>query len=211
MNPNLDLAEPSAVNHGQESMNATVEGDRKPWRPSTEFSDVFYKSLQFGRVRGVVTLFSGNHDSSEAPFLALTQELIQRDILVAVTGRLAEDFEAAGLLGEDAFDYAGEGLAEICDYIEIMPVIALEGTEHDADSAELFTLLSGQSSKELKGLPFVGMATAIDGVLPGAYDRVFTMASDVQQTTDSLDDYIHEKRLALGWSDRYHCSMETYS
>ncbi len=79
-----------------------------------------------GRIRGVAGVVGCNnvrtpHDSAH---LAMIKELIKNDVLVLTTGCAAMACGKAGLLTpEAAREYAGAGLAEVCETVGIPPVL----------------------------------------------------------------------------------------
>lgn len=81
-----------------------------------------------GRIRGVAGVVGCNnprvpHDSVH---VELVKELIKNDVLVLQTGCAAMATAKAGLMvPEAAAEFAGEGLAEVCETVGIPPVIHL--------------------------------------------------------------------------------------
>lgn len=79
-----------------------------------------------GRIRGVAGVVGCNnvrtvHDSAH---LAMIKELLKNDVLVLTTGCAAMACGKAGLLTpEAARQYAGAGLAEVCETVGIPPVL----------------------------------------------------------------------------------------
>ena len=79
-----------------------------------------------GRIRGVAGVVGCNnvrtvHDSAH---IAMIKELIRNDVLVLTTGCAAMACGKAGLLTpEAAREYAGSGLAEVCEAVGIPPVL----------------------------------------------------------------------------------------
>ncbi|WP_309400056.1 hypothetical protein [Cerasicoccus maritimus] len=223
MNEELELAELTTADASPRQCRVCqqeIQFDAACWQACREYSAVFFKSLQFGRVRGIVTLAACQESdpAQTAALVEMTQELLKRDILVAVSGCTAEAFDAIGMMGEGAFDYAGEGLAEVCDFIGITPVIRMGGSVDHADVMEFYYLLAKHVGASLKDLPLAALATnavqennALLNQLQGIYGSVARLSGDAMASADRLDELVHEKRLSLGWSDRYHCSMETYS
>ncbi|MBI4186965.1 MAG: anaerobic carbon-monoxide dehydrogenase catalytic subunit [Chloroflexi bacterium] len=79
-----------------------------------------------GRIRGVAAVVGCNnprvtHDSGN---LAMVKELIKNDVLVLQTGCMAMASAKAGLmLPEAAVQFAGDGLASVCEAVGIPPVL----------------------------------------------------------------------------------------
>ncbi|MEW5933143.1 MAG: anaerobic carbon-monoxide dehydrogenase catalytic subunit [Bacillota bacterium] len=79
-----------------------------------------------GRIRGVAGVVGCNNPRVEhdAVHVAMVKELIKNDVLVLQTGCSAIACAKAGLLTpEAASQYAGGGLAEVCETVGIPPVI----------------------------------------------------------------------------------------
>jgi hypothetical protein len=176
--------------------------------------DVLLKALEFGRFRGVVSLYVGTPTvTTEEAIVDLVRILIERDILIVAYGPALQSLQEAGVLGDAAFEYSSEGLAELCDHVEISPVSALTGWDVQSSPEKFFDLIAARSSVSREQLPFIAITMSEDAteLMQERYSTVFQMKATADLAADQLDDYIHQKRLSLDWSDRYHCSIETYS
>ncbi|MDH5695465.1 MAG: anaerobic carbon-monoxide dehydrogenase catalytic subunit [Dehalococcoidia bacterium] len=79
-----------------------------------------------GRIRGVAGVVGCNNPrvTHDAMHLAMIKELIKNDVLVIQTGCSAMAAAKAGLMvPEAAAEYAGEGLASVCEAVGIPPVL----------------------------------------------------------------------------------------
>jgi anaerobic carbon-monoxide dehydrogenase catalytic subunit len=79
-----------------------------------------------GRIRGVAGVVGCNNVRTphDAAHLAMIRELIKNDVVVLTTGCAAMACGKAGLLTpEAAKEYAGSGLAEVCETVGIPPVL----------------------------------------------------------------------------------------
>lgn len=79
-----------------------------------------------GRIRGVAAVVGCNNPRTphDAGNLIMVKELIKHDVLVLQTGCMAMASGKAGLLvPEAAKEYAGEGLASVCEAVGIPPVL----------------------------------------------------------------------------------------
>jgi carbon-monoxide dehydrogenase catalytic subunit len=95
-----------------------------------------------GRIRGVASVFGCNHPRTvhDSTPLNLIKELIKNDVLVFTTGCAAMACGKAGLLiPEAAAEFAGGGLAEVCEAVGIPPVIHIGGC---VDNSSLLILAS---------------------------------------------------------------------
>ncbi len=166
----------------------------------TESADLFFKSLQLGRIRGIVTI-AGSTGSSDGDHIELLKELIKDDMFVITYGYPVEEIEKAGLAGSGAFKWTGDGLSEFCSFLNIAPVIHTKGMKNPA-IADFCSSLAVHVSGDAAVLPLAVIKShdqQNDTAVPGA---VFSMAGDPVKTADQAHEHIHNKRLELGWSDR---------
>ena len=170
--------------------------EAEPWQLCIDASTAFYKSLQFGRVRGVA-LLDGGKPNQYNHMDKLIQELIFRDILVVVSG-LEIDFPLE----------AGDGLSDVCDHIGIEPVISSVEIFDCREGMKFFQMLSGLAKTHISQLPIVTAsnedANNFKRILEIPHLSI-TEAPDVIARANLLDDYLHTRRLKLNWCDRYHC------
>jgi carbon-monoxide dehydrogenase catalytic subunit len=116
-----------------------------------------------GRIRGVAGVVGCNnpkvkHDSAH---VGLVKELIKNDVLVLQTGCAAIATAKAGLMvPEAAAEYAGDGLAEVCETVGIPPVIHMGSC---VDNSRILIAASemvreGGLGNDLSDLPVAGAA-----------------------------------------------------
>ncbi len=90
-----------------------------------ENADKILEAIAEGKIRGIAAvvgcsnLVSGGHD---VLIRDLTKELLRRDILVWTAGCTAYALQGLGFMGEEGFDYAGDGLKEICSELGLPAV-----------------------------------------------------------------------------------------
>jgi carbon-monoxide dehydrogenase catalytic subunit len=116
-----------------------------------------------GRIRGVVGVVGCNNARMEHDevHLAMIKELIKNDVIVLTTGCSAMACGKAGLLTpEAAADYAGPGLAEVCETVGIPPILHMGSC---LDNSRILTaatevIKAGGLGKELADLPAAGAA-----------------------------------------------------
>jgi hypothetical protein len=214
MKPNTELNDPSIAILEPASSGSTAACVSKPWPLEDASCDVLLKALEFGRFRGVVSLYVGTPAGTTVEAIVnLVRILIERDILIVAYGPALQSLQGTGVLGDAAFEYSSEGLAELCDYVDISPVSALADWDAQSSSEQFFDLIAERSSVLREQLPFTAITMSEDAaeLMQERYSVVFQMKTTADLAADQLDDYIHQKRLSLDWSDRYHCSIETYS
>ena len=121
---NIDIPEDASVDliagFSHETINYLLGGSfRASYRPLND-------NVINGRIRGVAGVVGCNnvrvtHDEGH---VAMVKELIKNDVLVLQTGCSAMACAKAGLLlPEAAREFAGAGLAEVCETVGIPPVI----------------------------------------------------------------------------------------
>ncbi len=116
-----------------------------------------------GRLRGAAAIVGCNNPKIKQDWghVEMAKELIKNDVLVVVTGCSAIANAKAGLLKpESAFQYAGEGLREICQAVGVPPVLHV-GSCVD-NSRILITLCNvvneGGLGDDISDLPVAGAA-----------------------------------------------------
>ena len=194
-----------------------LAGKDVTWETCRESPDVFFKALKAGRLRGVIGIVGcsdhkPDHDSVHA---RLARELIQRDILVIVSGCAGPAMDEAGLMSPEAVASASDGLAEFCDYLDIPPVLHMGSCTDNPQILDLFTAMTGNADAETGDLPVAAVAprqylenTASVG-LEETFGMVLALDPEYIKFADYIDAYIHSKRLGLEWCDQYRCSIHS--
>jgi carbon-monoxide dehydrogenase catalytic subunit len=116
-----------------------------------------------GRLRGAAGVIgcSNPNVEYEDSHLRMVKELIKNDTLVVTTGCDAITCAKHGLLRpEAAFEYAGQGLQEVCRAVGIPPVLHLGSC---VDNSRILTILTnvvaeGGLGKDISDLPVAGAA-----------------------------------------------------
>ena len=116
-----------------------------------------------GRIRGVAGVVGCNnarvaHDSAH---VTLVKELIKNDVLVLQTGCAAIACGKAGLMvPEAAREFAGEGLAEVCETVGIPPVLHMGSCVDNARILIAATAMvkDGGLGDDISDLPVAGAA-----------------------------------------------------
>ncbi len=116
-----------------------------------------------GRIRGVAGVVGCNnvrtpHDSAH---IAMIKELIKNDVLVLTTGCAAMACGKAGLLTpEAAKEFAGAGLAEVCETVGIPPVLHMGACVDNSRILIAATAMvkEGGLGDDLSDLPVAGAA-----------------------------------------------------
>ena len=116
-----------------------------------------------GRIRGVAGVVGCNNPkvTLDESHLAMVKELIKNDVVVLQTGCSAIACAKAGLLlPEAAAEYAGAGLAEVCETVGIPPVLHMGSC---VDNSRILIAASemvraGGLGEDLSDLPVAGAA-----------------------------------------------------
>lgn len=116
-----------------------------------------------GRLRGLAGVVGCNNPNilHDWAHTEMVKELIKNDVLVVVTGCSAIANAKAGLLqAEAAFEYAGDGLKEICEAVGIPPVLHVGSC---VDNSRILIALTnvvkeGGLGEDISDLPVAGAA-----------------------------------------------------
>ncbi len=120
-------------------------------------------AVMAGRLRGAAGVIGCSNPNTEfeKSHIAMVKELIKNDTLVVTTGCNAIACAKHGLLTpEAAFQYAGQGLQEICRVVGIPPVLHVGAC---VDNSRILTTLAnvvseGGLGQDLSDLPVAGAA-----------------------------------------------------
>jgi len=116
-----------------------------------------------GRIRGVAGVVGCNNARSahNEAHIAMVKELIKNDVLVIQTGCSAMASAMAGLMvPEAAAEFAGEGLAEVCETVGIPPVLHMGSCVDNSRILMAATAMvkDGGLGDDICDLPAVGAA-----------------------------------------------------
>lgn len=136
--------------------------------------DPLVEVIANGTIKGVVGIVGCNNAKVQQDFfhLALTRELIQRDILVLGTGCWAIAAAKAGLMNLGAQELAGPGLQAVCRQLGIPPVLHMGSCVDCSRMLVLTGALADHLGVDTAALPVVGSApewTTEKAVAIGAY------------------------------------------
>jgi carbon-monoxide dehydrogenase catalytic subunit len=116
-----------------------------------------------GRIRGIAGVVGCNNArvTHDDPNLTLIKELIKSDVIVLVTGCASMTCGKAGLLTpEAARQYAGEGLASVCEAVGIPPVLHMGSCVDNSRilMAATEVVKAGGLGDDISDLPAAGAA-----------------------------------------------------
>jgi len=119
-------------------------------------SDVLYA----GVIRGAAGVVGCNnpkvqHDLSH---ITVMKELIKRDVICVVTGCAAQAAAKAGLLKLEAKELCGRGLKEVCERVNIPPVLHMGSCVDISRILHLVSLVANERGVDYSDLPVVGIA-----------------------------------------------------
>ncbi len=147
---------PLIAGFSHETINYLLGGlFRASYRPLNE-------NIINGRIRGVAGVVGCNnarvtHDDIH---VTLVKELIKNDVLVLETGCAAMACGKAGLLIPEAAQYAGDGLASVCETVGIPPVLHLGACIDNSRILVAATAMvkDGGLGDDISDLPAAGVA-----------------------------------------------------
>ena len=151
-----------------------------------------------GRIRGVAGVVGCNNArvKHNAGHVAMVKELIKNDVLVLTTGCNAIACAEAGLMvPEAAAEYAGEGLASVCEAVGIPPVLHLGSCVDNSRILIAATAMvkDGGLGDDISDLPVAGAAPELmseKAISIGQYfvgSGVFTVFGVTWPTTGSKE------------------------
>jgi carbon-monoxide dehydrogenase catalytic subunit len=116
-----------------------------------------------GRIRGVAGVVGCNniHTTHDSAHVAMVKELVKNDVLVVTTGCNAIACGKVGLMTpEAAHQFAGDGLAEVCEAVGIPPVLHMGSC---VDNSRILIAVSamvkeGGLGDDISDLPVAGAA-----------------------------------------------------
>jgi carbon-monoxide dehydrogenase catalytic subunit len=118
-------------------------------------------AIAAGRIRGLAAVVGCNNARvpQDTPTIEIIRELIQNDVLVAVTGCAATGAAKYGYLRPEFMNEAGAGLREVCEAIGIPPVLHVGSC---VDNSRILTILTecateGGLGEDISDLPAVGI------------------------------------------------------
>ena len=115
-----------------------------------------------GRIRGVAGVVGCNNARSahNEAHISMVKELIKNDVLVLQTGCSAMASAMAGLMVPEAAEYAGEGLASVCEAVGIPPVLHMGSCVDNSRILMAATAMvkDGGLGDDISDLPVVGAA-----------------------------------------------------
>ena len=188
---------------GESLISISTPLTQKSWAFLYQSLDLFFKSLKFGRVRGVVDIIDTPHhrhrDDSE--YIQLIRELIQHDILITISGCKTVETSPAARIPSDLFQYAGDGVSEFCDFIGVQPILHINRVD-EPEMVDFYNEVAQRAGVKRLDLPVATIAPGRYQEQTGSFGNIFTMEKGPGNTADLINAKIHKKRLALNWCDR---------
>ena len=113
------------------------------------------EAIKAGKIRGVVGIVGCNNPKfqQDSGNVGLAKALIERDILVLVTGCVTTAVGKAGLLLPEAIAQAGPGLKEICGALGIPPVVHFGSCVDNSRIIHLCALIADALGVDISDLP----------------------------------------------------------
>jgi carbon-monoxide dehydrogenase catalytic subunit len=158
--PNVDIPSETTdmvVGFSHETINYLLGGMfRASYRPLND-------NIINGRIRGIAGVVGCNNArvTHDDPNFTLIKELIKNDVLVLVTGCSAMAAGKGGLLTpEAARQYAGDGLASVCEAVGIPPVLHMGSCVDNSRilMAATAVVKDGGLGDDISDLPAAGAA-----------------------------------------------------
>ncbi|MEA4805828.1 anaerobic carbon-monoxide dehydrogenase catalytic subunit [Acetobacterium wieringae] len=141
------------INHLDKVVNSQLEDGLGTVKPLV---DVIYA----GVLRGAAGVVGCNNPKQQHDYAHITvmEELIKRDVICVVTGCAAQAAAKAGLLTLEAKDRCGRGLLEVCERVNIPPVLHMGSCVDISRILHIVNLCADVKGIDPALLPVVGIA-----------------------------------------------------
>ncbi|MFH7319057.1 anaerobic carbon-monoxide dehydrogenase catalytic subunit [Desulfurivibrio sp. D14AmB] len=113
------------------------------------------EAVKAGKVRGFVAIVGCNNPKlrQDSCNVGLARALIEKDIMVLVTGCVTTACGKAGLLLPEAIAMAGPGLKEVCGALGVPPVLHMGSCVDNSRIIHLCALIAGELGVDISDLP----------------------------------------------------------
>ncbi|AFA47860.1 anaerobic carbon-monoxide dehydrogenase catalytic subunit [Acetobacterium woodii] len=141
------------IDHLDAVVNSQLEDELGTVKPLT---DVIYA----GVLRGAAGVVGCNNPKQQHDYahVKVMEELIKRDVICVVTGCAAQAAAKAGLLTLEAKDRCGRGLLEVCERVNIPPVLHMGSCVDISRILHIVNLCADVRGIDPALLPVVGIA-----------------------------------------------------
>jgi carbon-monoxide dehydrogenase catalytic subunit len=141
------------IDHLDKVVNTNTADKMGGVKPLT---DVIYA----GVIRGAAGVVGCNNPKQEHDYAHITvmKELIKRDVICVATGCAAQAAAKAGLLTLEAKEMCGRGLKEVCERVNIPPVLHMGSCVDISRILHLVNLCADEKGIDPALLPVVGIA-----------------------------------------------------
>ncbi len=141
------------INHLDKVVNSQLEDKLGTVKPLT---DVIYA----GVIRGAAGVVGCNNpkQTHDLAHIKVMEELIKKDVICVATGCAAQAAAKAGLLTLDAKEKCGRGLKEVCERVNIPPVLHMGSCVDISRILQLVNLCAIEKNVDIPDLPVVGIA-----------------------------------------------------
>jgi carbon-monoxide dehydrogenase catalytic subunit len=141
------------INHLDAVVNSQLEDQLGTVKPLV---DVIYA----GVLRGAAGVVGCNNPKQQHDYAHITvmEELIKRDVICVVTGCAAQAAAKAGLLTLEAKERCGRGLLEVCERVNIPPVLHMGSCVDISRILHIVNLCADVKGIDPALLPVVGIA-----------------------------------------------------
>ncbi len=112
-------------------------------------------AVKAGSIRGFVAVVGCNNPKikQDSGNVGLIEKLIEKDIMVLVTGCVTTAVGKAGLLMPEAAAKAGKGLRAVCEALQIPPVLHMGSCVDNARIMQLCGLIANELGVDISDLP----------------------------------------------------------
>lgn len=143
----------SIIDHLDKVVNTNTEDKLGTVKP---LADVIYA----GVLRGAAGVVGCNNPKVEHDLghVTVIKELIKRDVIVVTTGCAAQAAAKAGLLTLEAKELCGRGLKEVCERVNIPPVLHMGSCVDCSRILDILARVAVEKDVDISDLPAIGAA-----------------------------------------------------
>ncbi|WP_414732363.1 anaerobic carbon-monoxide dehydrogenase catalytic subunit [Acetobacterium carbinolicum] len=143
----------AVIDHLDKVVNSQLEDKLGTVKPLT---DVIYA----GVIRGAAGVVGCNNPKQvhDLAHIKVMEELIKRDVICVATGCAAQAAAKAGLLTLEAKEKCGRGLLEVCERVNIPPVLHMGSCVDISRILQIVNLCAIERDVDICDLPVVGIA-----------------------------------------------------
>jgi len=148
------------VGYSVEQIIAKLGGDVKSYSDKVTMIKPLVDVIAQGLIKGAVAIVGCNNPKSvqDESHIEIIKGLIKEDVLVVLTGCSAQAAAKHGLLKKEAKEMASPGLKQVCELVDIPPVLHMGSCVDISRILDLAGTLANCLGVDISDLPLAGIA-----------------------------------------------------